>query len=72
MTPYDNIPDEALDGALRELEQKVQRKEQITRMPATSFRFSSMLGTEKGSPREANLLRMLMGDFSRVLMPQMG
>lgn len=32
MTPYDNIPDEALDGALRELEQKVQRKEQITRM----------------------------------------
>ena len=44
----------------------------ITRTPAISFRFCSMLSAENGSPRRLSLSMMLSGDFSRVFIASIG
>ena len=44
----------------------------MTRTPAMSLRFFSMLSTVRGRPLRWSFSRMLSGDLSRVLMVSMG
>ena len=46
--------------------------EQITRTPAMSFKFFSMLSTVSGYPRRLSFSMMLSGDLRRVLIVSMG